>query len=110
MPDDHQIKGYGHLIPSMTALLEFEAVARLSSFTLAARELGVTQAAVSKQIKYLEETLGAPLFHRLHRTIRLTGEGRMLYSVMSESMQKVANVFDWLTAGIHGPTAVTATI
>jgi predicted transcriptional regulator len=43
-----QVKGYRRLIPSMTALLVFEAVARLGSFTLAAQELGVTQAAVSK--------------------------------------------------------------
>lgn len=41
-----KIKGYRRLIPSMTAMMEFEAVARLSSFTLAAQELGVSQAAV----------------------------------------------------------------
>src|SRR3546814_11722436 len=72
---DKKVKGYRRLIPSMTALLEFEAVARLASFTLAAQELGVTQAAVSKQIRLLEDTLGTKLFNRLHRAIKLTHEG-----------------------------------
>ncbi|MFC3530837.1 LysR substrate-binding domain-containing protein [Vogesella facilis] len=89
-------RGYRRLIPSMTALVEFEAVARLSSFTVAAHELGVTQAAVSRQVKALEETLGVQLFHRLHRAIRLTREGEALYQVVSESMQKIAGVFDRL--------------
>lgn len=65
-------KGYRRLVPSLTALIEFEAVERLSSFTLAANELGVTQAAVSRQVRFLEDTLGVRLFDRLHRSIRLT--------------------------------------
>ncbi|QCP54246.1 LysR family transcriptional regulator [Trinickia violacea] len=92
-------KGYRRLIPSMTALVEFESVARLSSFTLAANELGVTQAAVSRQVKFLEETLGIRLFHRLHRSIELTEEGEALYLVVAESMQKIAGVFDRLGSG-----------
>jgi len=103
-----KIKGYRRLIPSMTALMEFEAVARLSSFTLAAQELGLTQAAVSKQVKYLEETLGARLFHRLHRAIKLTSEGYVLYSVVSESMQRMANVFDKICEGIPEQQLVIA--
>ena len=95
----HKSKGYRRIIPSMTALLEFEAVARLSSFTLAAQELGVTQAAVSKQVKQLEETLGAQLFQRLHRGIRLTSEGQALFVVISDSLQKIASVFDRLSEG-----------
>ncbi|MFJ4346263.1 LysR substrate-binding domain-containing protein [Pseudomonas sp. NPDC089401] len=92
-------KGYRRIIPSMTALLEFEAVARHGSFTLAARELGVTQAAVSKQVRQLEENLRVQLFQRLHRGIRLTSEGQALFSVLSESLQKVAAVFDRLGEG-----------
>jgi DNA-binding transcriptional LysR family regulator len=87
-------KGYRRLIPSVTALVEFESVARLSSFTVAANELGVTQAAVSRQVKFLEEALGIRLFHRLHRSIELTEEGEALYLVVAESMQKIAGVFD----------------
>ncbi|NBA98084.1 LysR substrate-binding domain-containing protein [Pseudomonas sp. R5(2019)] len=87
-------KGYRRIIPSMTALLQFESVARLKSFTQAAKELGVTQAAVSKQIKVLEENVGAQLFHRLHRSIDLTYEGQALFAIISESLQKIATVFD----------------
>lgn len=103
-----KIKGYRRLIPSMTALMEFEAVARLSSFTLAAQELGVTQAAVSKQVKYLEETLGTRLFHRLHRAIKLTSEGYVLYLVVSESMQRMASVFDKISEGMPEQELVLA--
>lgn len=92
-------KGYRRIIPSLTALVEFEAVARLASFTHAAHELGVTQAAVSRQIRLLEETLGTRLFHRLHRAIELTDEGEALYRVVAESMQNIAGAFDRLASG-----------
>ena len=83
-PATEKTKGYRRLIPSVTALVEFEAVARLGSFTLAAHELGVTQAAVSRQVRFLEETLGTRLFRRLHRAIELTGEGEALYRVVAD--------------------------
>ncbi|WP_227746798.1 LysR substrate-binding domain-containing protein [Paraburkholderia franconis] len=92
----------------MTALVEFEAVARLSSFTNAAAELGVSQAAVSRQVRFLEETLGVKLFHRLHRSISLTVEGESLYLVVAESMQKIAGVFDRLSTGIEQQELVLA--
>ncbi len=87
-------KGYRRIIPSMTALLQFESVARLNSFTLAAKELGVTQAAVSKQIKLLEENTGALLFHRSHRNIQLSNSGELLFAIISDSLQRVASAFD----------------
>jgi DNA-binding transcriptional LysR family regulator len=92
-------KGYRRIVPSLTALVEFEAVARLSSFTRAAAELGVTQAAVSRQVRFLEDALGVRLFYRLHRSIALTDEGQALYVVIAESMQKIAGVFDRLSIG-----------
>lgn len=98
-PAPEKPKGYRRIIPSVTALVEFEAVARLGSFTLAAHELGVTQAAVSRQVRFLEETLGTRLFHRLHRAIQLTEEGEALYRVVAESMQRIASVFDRLARG-----------
>ncbi|MFJ3483106.1 LysR substrate-binding domain-containing protein [Pseudomonas sp. NPDC090202] len=103
-----RIKGYRRLISSMTALLQFEAVARLGSFTLAAQELGLTQAAVSKQVKFLEETLDSKLFHRLHRAIRLTHEGYALYAVVSDSMQRMAGVFDDICEGLDEQELVLA--
>ncbi|WP_087732955.1 LysR substrate-binding domain-containing protein [Paraburkholderia piptadeniae] len=102
-------KGYRRLIPSLTALVEFEAVARLRSFTLAAAELGVTQAAVSRQVRLLEEMLGVRLLDRLHRTTTLTSEGEALYAVVAEAMGKIAGVFDRLSTGIEDEELVLAT-
>ena len=101
-------KGYRRIVPSLTALVEFEAVARLGSFTYAASELGVTQSAVSRQVRFLEETLGVRLFHRLHRSIDLTSEGQALYMVVAESMQKIAGVFDRLVTGTEQRELVLA--
>ncbi|MFM0418881.1 LysR substrate-binding domain-containing protein [Paraburkholderia aromaticivorans] len=104
------VRGYRRLIPSVTALVQFEAVARLRSFTQAAHELGVTQAAVSRQVKALEETLGHALFRRLFRAIELTAEGEALYVVVAESMQKIAGVFDQLSSGpVQREFVLTAT-
>ena len=65
-------------LPPLTALRAFEAAARQMSFANAAAELHVTPAALSYQIKSLEEHLGAPLFLRRNRAVELTEEGRML--------------------------------
>lgn len=69
----------------LTALRSFEAAGRLGSFTLAADELSVSQAAVSRQVKELEAELGKPLFERRHRSVRLTAAGRSLLDVLSRS-------------------------
>jgi DNA-binding transcriptional LysR family regulator len=63
-------------LPPLSALVAFEAAGRLQSFTRAAAELNVTQAAVSRQIRLLEEHLGRHLFVRAHRAVELTNEGR----------------------------------
>ena len=65
-------------LPPLTALRAFDAAARHMSFAQAAAELHVTPAALSYQIKSLEEHLGAPLFRRLNRAVELTEAGRML--------------------------------
>ncbi|WKL24526.1 LysR family transcriptional regulator (plasmid) [Sinorhizobium meliloti] len=80
-------------LPPLTALTAFEAAARLGSFTKAADELGVTQAAVSRQMHLLEDQLGFPLFHRLHRKIKLTEKGKTLASAAQDA-------FDLLAAGV----------
>lgn len=69
----------------LTALRSFEAAGRLGSFTLAADELAVSQAAVSRQVKELEAELGKPLFERRHRAVRLTPSGHALLGVLSRS-------------------------
>src|SRR5688572_5081889 len=63
-------------LPSLNALLAFEAAARHSSFTRAAAELGVTQTAISHQVRALEHELGTALFHRSPQRISLTVEGQ----------------------------------
>jgi DNA-binding transcriptional LysR family regulator len=80
----------------MTSLVVLEAAARRSSFTKAAGELGVTQAAVSRQIHGLERELGFALFRRLHRRVELTERGRVVAGVLLQSFnviaQTIANV------------------
>lgn len=63
-------------LPSLNALQAFEAAARHLSFTRAARELGVTQTAISHQVRALEQELGCALFHRAPQRITLTREGQ----------------------------------
>ena len=63
-------------LPPLNWLRAFEASARHLSFTGAARELNMTQSAVSQQIKMLENTLGVELFHRQGRQVVLSSAGR----------------------------------
>ena len=77
-------------LPPLTALRAFDAAARHMSFALAAAELNVTPAALSFQIKSLEEHLGAPLFHRLNRAVKLTEAGEALSGGAAEGFQKLA--------------------
>lgn len=81
-------------ISSLGALSTFEAAARLSSFTQAASELGVTQAAVSRQIKQLEAELNTALFVRAHRRVELTPQGLALSSVLSDSFHRIAEMIE----------------
>ncbi len=77
-------------LPPLNALRAFEAGARHLSFTKAAEELHVTQAAVSHQVKALEAHLGMALFKRLTRKLVLTDQGRALFPVVSESFGRIA--------------------
>jgi LysR family glycine cleavage system transcriptional activator len=81
-------------LPPLNALRTFEAAARHLSFTKAADELFVTQAAVSHQIRALEDHLGAPLFRRMNRALILTDEGQVLLPAVREA-------FDRLRAGVR---------
>lgn len=85
-------------LPPLNALRAFEAAARHLSFTRAADELHVTQAAVSHQVKTLEDWLGIKLFKRLNRAMRLTEEGqsylpavRRSFDVLNEATQRLLN-------------------
>lgn len=67
------------LVPSANYLFCFEAAARRQSFTAAAEELNISQPAVSKTIRLLEEATGLKLFRRQHTKLELTAEGQRLY-------------------------------
>ncbi|KQW34816.1 MULTISPECIES: LysR substrate-binding domain-containing protein [unclassified Ensifer] len=98
-------------LPPLTALTAFEAAARLSSFTRAATELGVTQAAVSRQIHLLEEDFGFPLFRRLHRKIELTEKGKLLSAAAGDAFNLIADtVADLRSEGPDDELAISATI
>ncbi len=76
-------------LPPLNALPAFDAAARHLSFTLAAEELHVTQAAISQQIKQLEQQLGVDLFERIHRGLRLTAEGRSYQQTISPMLNEL---------------------
>ena len=95
-------------LPPMNTLRAFEAAARYLSFTLAAEELHVTQAAVSHQIKVLEQALGVRLFRRLNRAIRLTEEGQEFVSEVRMALNHLAVAVEKLTApDAGGPLTVS---
>ena len=79
-----------YTLPPLSQLHTFEGVARRMSFTAAADELCLTQSAVSRQIKALEENLEISLFHRKHRAIGLTVEGRKLFDAVTRGLDEIA--------------------
>jgi LysR family transcriptional regulator, regulator of gene expression of beta-lactamase len=83
----------------LNALRAFESAARHLSFTRAGLELRVTQAAVSQQVKGLEDILGVTLFRRLPRGLALTGEGEALLPVLSESFRRIAGTLEGFGGG-----------
>jgi len=85
-------------LPSLKALRAFEAGARHLSFTLAAEELHVTQAAISHQVKALEEELGVRLFKRMTRKLALTEAGRGLLPIVREAFDRLAEAAEALRA------------
>lgn len=83
-------------LPPLNALRAFEAAARHLSFTKAAEELHVTQAAVSHQIKALEEWLGMPLFRRLNRCLILTEAGQAYLPPLRDAFETMADATERL--------------
>lgn len=75
--------------PPLNSLRVFETAARYLSFAKAADELGVTPAAISLQIKSLEDQLSLPLFERLNRTLRLTDSGQSLLPPLRQALGQI---------------------
>jgi LysR family glycine cleavage system transcriptional activator len=94
--------------PPLNSLKAFDAAARYLSFTKAAEELFVTQAAISHQIKILEEFLGLKLFLRKNRSLLLTDEGQSYYQEIHELFLAIADATDRVIArGAKGSLTVT---
>jgi DNA-binding transcriptional LysR family regulator len=93
-------------LPPLEFLVAFEAAARLGSFTAAAEELNLTQAAVSRQIRLIERSLGRSLFTRAHRAVRLTPEGRDFQHTVSLALSHIANAARGLRA-VEGSSRLT---
>ncbi len=77
-------------LPPLDPLIAFEAAARLLSFTRAGEELHLTQAAISQQIRSLEENLQVKLFTRSHRAVQLTNEGREYQHTVAAILKQLA--------------------
>lgn len=89
-------------LPPLQAIRVFEAAARHASFTRAAAELGMTQAAVSYQIKVLEERIGTPLFLRKPRQVALTETGQRLAPAITEAFALIGDAYAAARGGADG--------
>jgi LysR family transcriptional regulator, glycine cleavage system transcriptional activator len=98
-------------LPSLDLLRGFEAAARHLSFTKAAQELHVTQSAVSRQIKTIEEQLGVTLFRRLNRALLLTEEGQTLARAVGGALAGIEQAVARLsTLAEDRPITVTTSV
>jgi len=91
-------------LPSMSLLRAFEAAARHQSFTAAAAELNLTQGAVSRQIRVLEELLGSDLFLRERQTVRLTAAGETYAREIREALKRISSATLSFRANPRGGT------
>ncbi|CAM4017591.1 LysR family transcriptional regulator [Vibrio neonatus] len=88
------MKSYPDIPYSHNSLKMFESVARHLSFTEAANEQNVTQSAVSRQIKQLEQGIGVNLIIRKHRSIELTAQGSELFAVLQRNYQNIQTLLE----------------
>ncbi|WP_195822295.1 LysR substrate-binding domain-containing protein [Roseobacter sp. MH60115] len=94
-------------LPPLAAVRVFEAAARYGNFTAAASELGMTQAAVSYQIKVLEDRVGASLFHRQPRGVQVTDVGARFSDRMTASLDMIADAYAEAKGTTQGMLAVS---
>jgi LysR family glycine cleavage system transcriptional activator len=98
-------------LPSLDFLRGFEAAGRLASLTRAADELFLTQSALSRQVKALEDALGTPLFERKHRAIALTPAGLAFHRDVSEALRSLAVAAEQIKGGGREPgLTITTTV
>jgi LysR family glycine cleavage system transcriptional activator/LysR family transcriptional regulator of beta-lactamase len=90
-------------LPSLNGLRAFEAAGRHGSFTAAARELNVTQTAVSRLVRLLEDRLGFALFRRHASALELTAQGQALLSGLTDAFDSIARLAESVSAMRGGP-------
>lgn len=95
-------------LPPLPAIRVFDAAARHGSFTAAAAELAMTQAAVSYQIKVLEDRIGAPVFERYARGVGLTPVGRRLAQRASAALDILSDAYGDARGANEGTLAISA--
>src|SRR5690349_14986822 len=95
-------------LPPLAAVRVFEAAARHENFTKAAAELGMTQAAVSYQIRSLEERVDTPLFRREKRRVMLTEQGRRLAGEVGRAFDTMDGAFASLRAEDEAALTITS--
>lgn len=97
-------------LPPLQTLRAFEAAARLASFTRAADELALTQGAISRQIRHLEQRLGVSLFVRGDRGVRMTPAGARYEVAVRDALERVAGATAEIAGAVeHGAITVGAT-
>src|ERR1700722_12827640 len=90
-------------LPSLNGLRAFEAAGRHGSFTAAATELNVTQTAVSRMVRILEQRLGFALFLRRANALELTVQGQALLTGLTDSFDSIARLTEQVAAMRAGP-------
>jgi DNA-binding transcriptional LysR family regulator len=96
-------------LPPLPSLVAFEAAARLQNFSHAASVLGMTQSAVSQHVTVLEQSLGQPLFRRLHRGVALTEAGIVLYAAVGRGLDTIEAALAELRREPRAPSLSIAT-
>lgn len=94
----------------LNALRAFEASARHLSFTRAALELCVTQAAVSQQVRILEDRLNRGLFKRLPRGLEMTDEAQALFAVLTDAFSQIDTIFRKFEGGEYREVLTVAAV
>lgn len=110
MSDPSFSHGLGLSSVSLNSLRAFESAARHLSFTAAANELGVTQGAVSHQVKALEDLLGVKLFRRTPRGLAVTDEGLALFPTLNDAFERMTRLLDRFDRGSRRETLTVSVV
>ncbi len=97
-------------LPPLNALKSFEAAARTGSYVAAASELGVSPAAVSQQVRHLEDYLGKKLFMRFNNRIALTDAGQSIYAGTTPALEDISEITARMISGVSRSTLVVSVL